>query len=450
MTPVNIGETARTERAYGLLVSDGYFDVLRLRPAAGRFFTEAETLPGAGPDVVVVSYEFWRDRLGRAPLSTQTVRASGRDLRVVGVTPDGFQGTVLGLQFDLWLPAVAAPALLAGSAELESRTVRGYYVMGRLPASADLTRASAAVASEMADLQARFPEANRGVAGEVLPFWRASRGPQGFLVQSLAVVQGVLLLLLLAVCGNTANLLLARASQRQREVGVRLAVGGGPWRVGRLLLLETALMALAGALGGTLLAAWSARATRAMPLITTAFPVRFDASLDATTLAFAIGLALAATLVAGTLPALHLARLDPLAAVRGEAPLLGRTRLRNWLMAAEVAVALVVLLVAGTLLSPLRGDRSRRSRIPHRGRHCWPPTIWADRAARRTMPAASPSASWRPPRNCRRSRPRRWPRRSRSTSTGCRSVRSPSRAGHVSTAAPIAPPATSSRPATSR
>ena len=200
----------------------------------------------------------------------------------------------------------------------------------------------------MADLQARFPEANRGVAGEVLPFWRASRGPQGFLVQSLAVVQGVLLLLLLAVCGNTANLLLARASQRQREVGVRLAVGGGPWRVGRLLLLETALMALAGALGGTLLAAWSARATRAMPLITTAFPVRFDASLDATTLAFAIGLALAATLVAGTLPALHLARLDPLAAVRGEAPLLGRTRLRNWLMAAEVAVALVVLLVAGT------------------------------------------------------------------------------------------------------
>ena len=347
MTGVNIGETARTERAYGLLVSDAYFEVLRLRPAAGRFFTEAETARGAGADVVIVSHEFWRDRLGRAPISTQTVRVSGRDLRVVGVTPDGFQGTVLGLQFDLWLPAVAAPALLAGSAELDSRSVRGYYVMGRLPSSIDVARASAAVASEMADLQARFAEANRGVTAEVLPFWRASRGPQGFLIQALALLQGVLLLLLLAVCGNTANLLLARASQRQREVGVRLAVGGGPWRVARLLLLETALMAVAGAVAGTVLAAWSARVTRAMPLITTAFPVRFDASLDGTTLAFAIGLALVATLAAGALPAFHLARLDPLAAVRGEGSLLGRARLRNWLMAAEVAVALVVLLVAG-------------------------------------------------------------------------------------------------------
>jgi predicted permease len=296
---------------------------------------------------VVVSYEFWRDRLGRAPITTQVVRVSDRDLRVIGVTPEGFQGTVLGLQFDLWVPAVAAPALLAGSAELDSRSVRGYYVMGRLATRAQVTQAAVAVSREMADLQARFPEANRGITADVLAFWRASRGPQGFLVQALALLQGVLLLLLLAVCGNTTNLLLARASQRQREVGVRLAVGGGPWRVARLLLLETALMALAAAAAGTVLAAWSARVTRAMPLISTAFPVRFDSSLDGTTLLFVIGLTITATLAAGAVPALHLARLDPLAAVRAEGSVLGRARLRHWLMAAEVAVALVVLLVAG-------------------------------------------------------------------------------------------------------
>jgi len=347
MTPLNIGETARTERAYGLLVSDGYFDLLGLRPAAGRFFSVDETARGANADVVVVSYEFWRDRLGRAPVTSQSVRVGGRDLRVIGVTPEGFQGTVLGLQFDLWVPAVAAPSLLAGSAELDSRTVRGYYVMGRLATRAQVTQAAAAVSGTMADLQARFPEANRGMTAAVLPFWRASRGPQGFLVQALALLQGVLLLLLLAVCGNTTNLLLARASQRQREVGVRLAVGGGPWRVARLLLLETAIMALAAAALGALLAAWSARVTRAMPLITTAFPVRFDSSLDGTTLLFAIGLAIVATLAAGAVPALHLARLDPLVAVRGEGAVLGRARLRRWLMASEVAVALVVLLVAG-------------------------------------------------------------------------------------------------------
>lgn len=347
MTPVNVGETSRNERAYGLLVSADYFDLLRLRPAEGRVFAPTETAVGSGAQAVVVSHDFWRDRLGGARLTTQTVRVNGRDLQVIGVTPAGFQGTVLGLQFDLWLPAVAAPALFPGSTELESRMVRGYYVMGRLPAASDVTAASAALAGVTADLQARFPEASRGVDAEVLPFWRASRGPQGFLVQALAVIQGVLLLLLLAVCGNTANLLLARASQRQREVGVRLAVGGEPWRVARLLLFETALLAVAGAVAGILLAVWSARVTRSMPLITTAFPVRFDASLDATTLAFAAGLAVIATLVAGVLPALHLARLDPLAAVRGEGTIVGRAGLRNGLMAAEVAVAVVVLLVAG-------------------------------------------------------------------------------------------------------
>ena len=347
MTPLTIGDPARAERAYGLLVSDGYFDMLGLGPASGRFFTASETARGAGAEVVVVSYEFWRDRFGGAPLGGQTVRVSGRDLRVIGAAPEGFQGTVLGLQFDMWVPAVAAPALLGGSAELESRSVRGYYLMARLPRAADVAAASAIVGRQMTELQAQFPEANRGITAEVLSFWRASRGPQGFLVQALALLQGVLLLLLLAVCGNTANLLLARASQRHRDVGVRLAVGGGPWRVARLLLLETLLMAIAAAVLGALLAAWSARVTRAMPLISLAFPVRFDTSLDGTTLLFAIGLSLLATLAAGVLPALHLARLDPLAAVRGDVPFLGRDRLRRWLMAAEVAVAIVVLLVAG-------------------------------------------------------------------------------------------------------
>jgi predicted permease len=327
MTPVVIGDTARTERAYGLLVSGRYFSVLGLRPAAGRFFTDAETARGAGAETVVVSYEFWRDRLGRAPLGSQTVRVRDRDLRVIGVTPEGFQGTVLGLQFDLWLPAVAAPLLLGGSTELDARTVRGYYLMGRLPEPDDVAHASAVVAREMTGLQTRFTEANRGITAEVIPYWRGSRGPQGFLVQALVVLQGLLLLLLLAVCGNTVNLLLARASQRQHDVGVRLAVGGGPWRVARLLLLEIGILAVASAVLGVLIAAWSARLTRALPLVTLAFPVRFDASLDLTTLGVAAGLAVLVTLAAGALPALHLARVDPVRAVRGDGSLLGRAHL---------------------------------------------------------------------------------------------------------------------------
>ena len=128
---------------------------------------------------------------------------------------------------------------------------------------------------------------------------------------------------------------------------MRLAIGGGPWRVARLLLLETAILAGAAAAAGTMLAMWSARITRAMPLITLAFPVHFDTSVDGTTLLFVLALALLATMAAGAVPAVHLARVDPLIAVRGDDTVFGRDRLRRWLIAGEVTVAIVVLLVAG-------------------------------------------------------------------------------------------------------
>jgi hypothetical protein len=144
------------------------------------------------------------------------------------VAPADFQGTVLGLQFDVWVPAARAPVLLAGSRELDSRAIRGYYLLGRLPTADARARTQATIDRTLGELAGRFPESNTGFRAEVLPFWRASRGPQGLLLQGVAVLQGVMLLLLLAVCGNTANLLLARAASRHAEVGVRLSVGASP------------------------------------------------------------------------------------------------------------------------------------------------------------------------------------------------------------------------------
>lgn len=349
MTALTIGEAARSERVTALLVSPRYFETLQLVPAAGRFFTETETRRGANPDVAVVSFEFWRDRLASAEPELATILISGRELRVIGVTPERFQGTVLGLQFDVWVPAVTAPLLLAGSTELDSRSQRGYYLMARVPGDAALTGLRDIVQREMRFLATQFPESNRDVSAEVLSFWRASRGPQGLFLQAVGVLQGVLLLLLLAVCGNTANLLLARASDRQREVGVRLAVGGSPSGVIRMLLLETLLMSVAAAALGGLLASWATRLLQGVVIVTTAFPVRLDTSLDATTLGFVAVLALISTFLAGLIPALQLARLDPLAALREEGVLFGRGRVRQTLIGAEVAVALIVLLVAGVL-----------------------------------------------------------------------------------------------------
>jgi len=158
-------------------------------------------------------------------------------------------------------------------------------------------------------------------------------------------LQGIMLLLLLAVCGNTANLMLARASARQRDIGVRLALGAGPWRVAGALLTENVMLALIGAGLGIAIALWGTEALRAVPFIT-AVPIKFQTNLDGTSLAFAALLGLICGLLFGIAPAAQLARVDPQAALRAGSRTAGRSGLRNALMAVEVGLALVVLLAA--------------------------------------------------------------------------------------------------------
>jgi predicted permease len=353
MVPLNVGETTRNERAYGLLVSDNYFSALGLTPAAGRFPTPVEMSRGGAADVVVVSHDYWQARLGgSAGAVGQTLRATIARCRI-GVAPEGFRAS--------WVCSSTCGSrrpcsgLLAGSAELDDH--RAWISVSRLPSSAAVAEAKAVVDRSMQDLARRFPVSNGAVGAEVMPFWRAFRGPQVMLVQGVSVLQAVVLLLLLAVCGNTANLLLARANARQREVGVRLSIGSSPWRVARLLLLENLVMALAAAVLGTVLAVWATEAMRAVPLMAMAFPVRFQSSVDAVTLAFSVALAVVSALACGLVPALYLARIDPLRALRGAATGSTRGVLRRTLMAAEVALALVVLLVAGLFYRSFQDTR---------------------------------------------------------------------------------------------
>jgi predicted permease len=346
MTPFTLGESGRTERVHGQFVSDNYFSALGLRPALGRFLRADEVARAGAEPGVVISHEFWRVRFGGAANALgQTLRINERPLTIVGVAPERFQGTVLGLNFDLWVPATLAPALQAGSRELEDRALRGYNAMGRLQAGTTIAQAQAEAAQAMGELARAYPDSNANLEVEVLPFWQAPRGPQRMFAQALMILQGVMLVLLLAVCGNTANLMLARASARHREIGVRLALGAGPWRVMTLLLTENLLLALLGAALGGGIAVWATDAMRAVPLIG-AFPIRFQTSVDAVTLAFAMGLGLACGLVFGIVPALQLARVDPQFALRSGTRGAGRSAMRNALMGAEVGLALVVLLAA--------------------------------------------------------------------------------------------------------
>jgi predicted permease len=367
MVPFNVGETSQVERTFGQLVSGNYFSALGLKPVIGRFIRPEEAKrPGAEP-VIVISYDYWQTRFRGAPEAVgQKVRVNERDLIVVGVAPAEFQGTMLPLKFDLWAPATLAPALLGGTRELEDRSFRVFSLMGTLRPGATREEAQAELNTTMAQFAHDYPDDSAGIRGEILPFWNAPRGPQRLLISGLAVLQGVMLLLLLAVCGNTANLMLARGSTRQREMAVRVALGAGRWRIASLVLSENMLLALLGAGLGAAIAVWGTTALRVAPMIG-AFPMRFPTRVDELTLAFAMLLGAACGLIFGAAPAVHLARLDPQDGLRSSSNTPPRSRARKVLMGVEVGLAMVVLIAAALFLESFRSARQTDPRFRPEG-----------------------------------------------------------------------------------
>ena len=367
MVPFNVGVRGQTERTFGQLVSGNYFSALGLKPAIGRFIRPEEAeRPGTEP-VIVISYDYWQTRFSGAPAAVgQKVHVNERDLTVIGVAPREFQGTMLPLKFDLWAPATMAPALLGGARGLEDRSARGFSLIGIIRPGATRAEAQAELSTAMVQQAHDYPEASAGISGEILSFWDAPRGPQRMLISGLAVLQGVMLVLLLAVCGNTANLMLARGSTRQREMAVRVALGAGRWRIVSLVLSENMLLALLGAGLGAAIAVWGTTALRMAPMIGR-FPILFQTRVDELTLAFAMLLGAACGLLFSAAPAIHLARLDPQDGLRSSFNTPLRSRARKVLMGMEVGLAMVVLIAAALFLQSFRSARQTDPRFRPEG-----------------------------------------------------------------------------------
>ena len=362
MAPFSVGDAAWSERTFGLLVSSNYFTALGLTPALGRFFSidDAPIAGGAGEPVAVVSHAFWQARLGGGPDAIgRTLRVNNRTFTVVGIARPDFRGTLMGVSFDLWIPATFAPAVQSGSRELETRGQRGYSLIGRLKPGVSTDVAQSELEAAMADFAREYPDISRSMRADVLPIWRAPRGPQRMLLGALAVLQGLMFIVLLTVCGNTANLLLARASARRQEVAVRLALGGGRVRIVSLLLTESLVLAGAGTALGVALAVWGTDALRAVPMPTPAgVSFRFESAVDVVTVAFAAGLGLLSGVLFGLAPAWQLARLDAQPALRLGVSPAGRSRVRDALMFVEVALAIVVLIVAARFVRSFNETQS--------------------------------------------------------------------------------------------
>jgi predicted permease len=344
--PMEVGEIGQSERLAGLLVSANYFPALGLGPAAGRFLRPDEAATPGGALVVVISHDYWQAELAAdADAVGSSLRVNGVPLTIIGVSPEGFRGTTLGMVTHLWVPATLAPVLRPGSDELERRTARGYQLMGRPVLGATLDQVGAEMSRAMEDLALQYPASNETMQGEVRSFGRAPAGPQRMFINALWVLQAVMLLLLVVVCGNTANLVLARASSRGREIGMRMAVGAGRGRVISLLLTENLLLGLLGAGLGAAVAVWATELIRP-DIVVAGFPITFNASVDGASLAFAMLLGVLCGVAFGLPPAIQLSRVDPQQALRAGSQRSPRHWARSALMATEVALAMVVLIAA--------------------------------------------------------------------------------------------------------
>jgi putative ABC transport system permease protein len=351
---MSIGDADGARPVWGEIVSSNYFDVLGVRPLLGRVFdpSPSRNTPGAYP-VTVISERLWRSYFHADPsIAGKTLRVNRRPLTIAGVTPGSFRGMSSPMVLDIWVPASMAAELgLMDTTVLTDRGNRDFSsVIARLKPGVSLARAQAEVAAVAASLAAAYPKTNRGNSATILPPWRAHTGAGELLLAPLAILMAVALVLLLIVCANVANLLLARSVTRHREFGIRVALGASRWRVGRQLITETLVLAILGALLGLLLFSWMWNALpRLVPDI--GLPIALDFNLDARSIAFTAICCIFSTLLVGAAPALFSTRanLNEVLKEGGRGGTSGSAthRTRSLLVVTEVALAAVALVGAG-------------------------------------------------------------------------------------------------------
>ena len=349
LLPASIGGHGEPERVWGQAATSNYFNVAQLGMTLGRGFTsEEERVP-----VIVLGHRLWQRRFGGDPsIVNKTILLSGNQFTVVGVAPPAFRGIDLPLDPEFWVPLGNLDQLLPKTSNYESRDYHWLAVVGRL--GPGVTRAQAA--AELGVLAQRFAQAHAEsekdggfrfeTAGSLSPRDKAA------VMIFLGALTVVVLLVLCIACANVANLLLAQASGRQREMAVRLAVGATRGQLMRQMLAESVMLAIGGGLLGVVLSLW---ATRALSTFQTPAPVPLDLSLnvDWRVLLYTFAVSVGSGLLFGLAPAWAASRTILSSALKGEDMLARpgrRWTLRNVLVVAQIAMSLVLLCATGLFL----------------------------------------------------------------------------------------------------
>jgi predicted permease len=361
-TGVNISGTGNPAQLNAMLVSGSYFDMLGVRPELGRTFSLEETQkPGAYP-VVVLGYGLWQRRFGgdRGLIGKQ-ITLNKQPFTVIGVTPKNFQGTFTVFAPDLFFADAMHDQVLTGLLRdfFSQRRPLIFFVVGRLKPDVSIEKAEAQLKIIASQLAKEYPSDNGGRNVRLLPLGEATVDPnqRQLFVRAGALLMTVVGLVLLIACANLANLLLARAGYRRRELAVRMSLGAGRVRLMVLMLTESFLLSLLGGGLGLALAVGCRNALLAFrpPFLN---PGDVDLSMDTRVLLFAMGISLATVVLFGALPAWQAVRFnlnDTLKEGGGRSGMGGgRHTLRNALIVSEISLAIVALAGAGLFLSSLR------------------------------------------------------------------------------------------------
>jgi predicted permease len=361
--PMNWGGRAQPEQLNAMLASANYFDVLGVKAYRGRtFFPDEGKHPGAD-SVAVLSYALWTRRFGADPsMIGQTISLNATSYTIIGVAPPNFKGTVsLGRPDILWIPVSMRDYVLTGPAKNyeNNRRFRWISIVGRLKPRVTVQQAEAAMKTIASALEKEYPRDNQGRTVVLVPLNQAALGINQRRQFSLAggVLMSVVGMVLLIACVNLANLLLAQAAQREKELTIRAALGAGRGRLVRQLLTESTLLSLLGGACGLVVAfigrkvLWTFRP----PFLADG---SIDLSFDARVLGFTVALSLVTSLIFGLIPAIKASRteLNEILKVGGRGGTLGwsHNRMRSLLVISEIALSLVALVGAGLFVRSMQ------------------------------------------------------------------------------------------------
>jgi len=380
--PLSVAGAGQTERADGELVSGNYFEVLGVRPALGRVFSQEDDRAPGAHQVVVLSHAYWTRRFGAdSAILNKSLTVNGNPMTVIGVSREGFRGVQVGQTPDVFIPMMMKAQMIPNSRRLDERRDYWLAIIGRLKPgmSRALTEEAirpsyrAALEEELSQRSGGSAQSRQRFLDKIILLEDGSNGRRILQLNAekpIMILMGMAGLALLIACANVANLLLARGAARQREIAVRMALGAGRWRLMRQFLLESLLLSLTGGAVGLIVAVWTIQG------LVTAIPPSVGAlglstELDPRLLGFTLALSALTGLLFGVAPAARATRLNLEATLREQGSSasgsLSSVRFRKALVASQIVLTTVLLVGAGLFARSL--DNLKRLDLGLRADH---------------------------------------------------------------------------------